>query len=45
MYKIKKKYLNMVLRYAMKNGFDVMGVYDKETWNKKGYKDSMLEKV
>jgi len=45
MYKIKKKYLNMVLRYAMKNDFDVMGAYDKETWNKNGYKDSILEKV
>lgn len=45
MYKIKKRYLNMVLKYAMKNDLDVMGVYDKETWNKKGFKDSILEKI
>lgn len=45
MYKIKKSYLGMVLKYGMKTSIDVRGVYDKETWNKNGYKDTILEEV
>jgi hypothetical protein len=45
MYKIKEKYLGMVLKYAMKTSIDVRGVYDKNTWNANGFKDSILEEV
>jgi hypothetical protein len=45
MYKIKAKYLGMVLKYSMKTGIDITGVYDKATWNKNGFKDIILEEV
>ena len=45
MYKIKAKYLGMVLKYSMKSGIDITGVYDKATWNKNGFKDIILEEV
>lgn len=45
MYKIKKSYLGTVLKYAMKTSIDVRGVYEKEIWNKHGFRDTILEEV
>jgi shikimate kinase len=45
MYKIKAKYLEMVLKYSMKTGINITGAYDKATWNINGFKDMVLEEV
>jgi hypothetical protein len=44
MYKIKEKWIGFMLKYAWTK-LDVTGEYDKETWNKSGFKDSVLEKI
>jgi len=44
MYKIKDKYKNQIAKYAHTK-LDINGVYDKETWNKAGFGDVVLEKI
>jgi hypothetical protein len=45
MYKVRAKYLGMVLKFSMKTDIDIMGVYDKDTWNRNGFKDMVLEEI
>ncbi len=44
LFKIKSKYLSYMLRYSHTK-LDLNGMYDKETWNKNGFKDQILEEV
>jgi hypothetical protein len=44
MYKIKDKYKRQIAMYAHTT-LNINGVYDKETWNKAGFKDIVLERV
>jgi len=44
LFKIKDKYLNHMFKYA-KTSLDLKGAYDKETWNRAGFGDSMLEEA
>jgi len=44
MYKIADKYKAMVTKYAWTK-LDLNGVYTKETWNKAGFKDSILVEI
>ena len=44
MYKIKDRYKNHIAKYAHTK-LDINGIYDKETWNKAGFKDQLLDEV
>jgi hypothetical protein len=44
LFKIKSKYLNHMFKYAHTE-LDLNGAYDKETWNKAGFGDQILEEV
>jgi hypothetical protein len=44
MYRIADKYKSMVFKYAFTK-LDLNGIYTKETWNKAGFKDSILIEV
>ena len=44
MYKIKAKYIAFMFKYAHTT-LDINGVYSKETWNKAGFLDRVLEEV
>lgn len=46
LYRIKKKWLDHLMKYSAKcDGLDLRGEYTKETWNKKCFKDYVLERV
>jgi len=45
LYRIKEEYLWMVVKYAMNTSLDIYKAYDKQTWIKNGFKESILKKV
>jgi hypothetical protein len=45
MYKIKAKYVSFLSKNAWTKLDVVNGIYDKEIWNKAGFKDSVLEEI
>ena len=44
MYKIKERLKRHLFKYA-KTKLDLNSSYDKETWNKAGFKDEVLELI
>lgn len=44
-YRIQKKWLNHVMKYAMKSRIDLTGVYSLKVWNDNGYDKRILEVV
>jgi hypothetical protein len=45
MYRIKTNLVSFMLKYAWTKLDIVNGVYNKETWNSAGFKDSVLVEV
>lgn len=45
MYRIKSEYVSFIKKMAWTCLDVINGVYDKETWNKAGFKDYLLEEV